>query len=98
MKPLSLGTYEKVQAEIARRRELGVFANKSINTTCFTSKVNAEIAVSATGVAVKGNGRIQTRFTMSGFAKLKIARVQENVILKLSLRKCFKRLVPRCLA
>jgi site-specific DNA recombinase len=32
-------TFDKVQAEIARRRELGVFANWSINTTCFTSKV-----------------------------------------------------------
>lgn len=32
-------TFDKVQAEIARRRELGVFANWSIKTTCFTSKV-----------------------------------------------------------
>jgi hypothetical protein len=32
-------TFDKVQTEIARRRELGVFANWSINTTCFTSKV-----------------------------------------------------------
>lgn len=32
-------TFDKVQAEMARRRELGVFANWSINTTCFTSKI-----------------------------------------------------------
>ena len=32
-------TYQAVQAEIARRRELGVFANWSINTSCFTSKI-----------------------------------------------------------
>ena len=31
-------------------QRVGVFANKSINTTRFTSKVSAEIAVSATGV------------------------------------------------
>ena len=32
-------TFDKVQAEIARRRELGVFANWSMNTSCFTSKI-----------------------------------------------------------
>lgn len=32
-------TFDAVQAEVARRRELGVFANWSINTTCFTSKI-----------------------------------------------------------
>ena len=32
-------SFDKVQAEIARRRELGVFANWSINTSCFTSKI-----------------------------------------------------------
>lgn len=32
-------TYQAVQAEIARRRELGVFASWSINTSCFTSKI-----------------------------------------------------------
>lgn len=31
--------YQAVQAEKARRRELGVFANWSINTSCFTSKI-----------------------------------------------------------
>ncbi len=31
--------FDKVQAEIERRRELGVFANKAIKTTCFTSKI-----------------------------------------------------------
>ena len=32
-------TYQAVQAEIARRRELGVFASWGINTSCFTSKI-----------------------------------------------------------
>ncbi|WP_200809398.1 zinc ribbon domain-containing protein [Intestinibacillus massiliensis] len=31
--------HQAVQAEKARRRELGVFANWSINTSCFTSKI-----------------------------------------------------------
>lgn len=31
--------YQAVQDEKARRRELGVFANWSINTSCFTSKI-----------------------------------------------------------
>lgn len=30
--------FDFVQAEMARRRELGAFANKAIKTTCFTSK------------------------------------------------------------
>ena len=32
-------TYQAVQNEVARRRELGVFANWSINTNCFTGKI-----------------------------------------------------------
>jgi len=32
-------TFDYVQAEIARRAELGPFANKSLNITCFTSKI-----------------------------------------------------------
>jgi len=32
-------TFDTVQAEITHRRKLGVFANKSINTGCFTSKI-----------------------------------------------------------
>ena len=32
-------TFEFVQAEMARRRELGPLANKSLNITCFTSKL-----------------------------------------------------------
>jgi len=36
---ISLETYERVQAEIARRRELGAFANPAITTGCFTSKI-----------------------------------------------------------
>lgn len=35
--------FDTVQSEIAHRRKLGVFANKSINTTCFTSKIKCGI-------------------------------------------------------
>lgn len=36
---ISMDTYQAVQDEKARRRALGVFANWSIPTTCFTSKI-----------------------------------------------------------
>ena len=36
---IPLETYQAVQDEVARRRELGVFANWSINTNCFTGKI-----------------------------------------------------------
>lgn len=32
-------TFDFVQAEMSRRRELGIFANKSLNVTAFTSKI-----------------------------------------------------------
>ena len=32
-------TFDYVQEEIARRRELGALANKSLNTSCFTGKI-----------------------------------------------------------
>ena len=32
-------TFNYVQAEIARRKELGALANKSLNITCFTGKL-----------------------------------------------------------
>lgn len=32
-------TFDFVQAEMARRRELGPLANKALNTTCFTGKI-----------------------------------------------------------
>lgn len=32
-------TFDYVQAEMARRKELGAFANKSLNIACFTSKL-----------------------------------------------------------
>ncbi|MBR3107556.1 MAG: recombinase family protein [Clostridia bacterium] len=32
-------TFDYVQAEMARRRELGPLANKALNTTCFTGKI-----------------------------------------------------------
>ena len=36
---IPMETYQAVQNEIARRRELGVFANWRINTNCFTGKI-----------------------------------------------------------
>lgn len=32
-------TFERVQAEIKRRRELGIFASGAVETSCFTSKI-----------------------------------------------------------
>ncbi|MFR5584195.1 MAG: recombinase family protein [[Clostridium] scindens] len=32
-------TFDFVQEEMARRRELGALANKSLNTSCFTGKI-----------------------------------------------------------
>ena len=40
---IPLETYRAVQEERKRRRELGVFANWSINTSCFTSKIKCPI-------------------------------------------------------
>lgn len=36
---IDMKTFRLVQEEMARRRELGPFANKSLNTTCFTRKL-----------------------------------------------------------
>lgn len=36
---ISKEDFDVVQAEILRRKKLGVFGNKSIKTTCFTSKI-----------------------------------------------------------
>lgn len=36
---IDMETYEYVQAEMKRRKGLGPFANKSLNITCFTSKI-----------------------------------------------------------
>ncbi len=36
---IDIETFRYVQSEMARRRELGVLANKSLNTSCFTSKI-----------------------------------------------------------
>lgn len=36
------GTFNYVQEEMARRRELGPLANKSLNITCFTGKIKCE--------------------------------------------------------
>ena len=35
-------TFDYVQSEMARRRELGPLANKSLNITCFTGKIKCE--------------------------------------------------------
>lgn len=39
---IPMETFQYVQAEIARRKELGAFANKSLNITCFTAKLKCE--------------------------------------------------------
>lgn len=39
---IDMETYQSVQAEIARRRELGALANPHIHTSCFTSKLKCE--------------------------------------------------------
>ena len=36
---IDMETFQYVQAEVIRRKELGTFANKSLNITCFTSKL-----------------------------------------------------------
>jgi len=36
---ISLDTFQYVQGEIARRKELGPLANKSLNTSCFTGRI-----------------------------------------------------------
>lgn len=54
---IPMETYQKVQAEIARRRELGVFANWSINTSCFTSKIKC----GKCGVSYRRSGKRQRK-------------------------------------
>lgn len=39
---IPMETFQYVQDEMARRKELGAFANKSLNITCFTSKLKCE--------------------------------------------------------
>lgn len=39
---IDIGTYNAVQAEIARRRKLGALANWAIDTSCFTGKIICE--------------------------------------------------------
>ena len=36
---IDMDTFQYVQSEIARRKELGALANKSLNTCCFTGKI-----------------------------------------------------------
>jgi site-specific DNA recombinase len=49
--------FDKVQAEIARRRKLGVFANKAIKTSCFTSKIKCDIC----GKSYRRSGKRQRK-------------------------------------
>lgn len=46
-------TFDFVQAEMARRRELGALANKSLNTCCFTGKIKCPYC----GVSYMHNNR-----------------------------------------
>lgn len=54
---IPMETYQAVQVEIARRRELGVFANWSIPTTCFTSKIKCGNC----GVSYRRSGKRQRK-------------------------------------
>ena len=39
---IDMETFQYVQSEMTRRKELGALANKSLNITCFTSKIKCE--------------------------------------------------------
>lgn len=54
---IPLETYRAVQEERQRRRELGVFANWSINTSCFTSKIKCGNC----GVSYRRSGKRQRK-------------------------------------
>lgn len=54
---ISLETYKAVQAERQRRRELGVLANWSINTSCFTSKIKCPLC----GKSYRRSGKRQRK-------------------------------------
>lgn len=54
---IPLETYRTVQEERKRRRELGVFANWSINTSCFTSKIKCGNC----GVSYRRSGKRQRK-------------------------------------
>ncbi len=54
---IPMETYQAVQDEIKRRRELGVFANWSIHTTCFTGKIKCGIC----GKSYRRSGKRQRK-------------------------------------
>ena len=54
---IPLETYKAVQAERQRRRELGVLANWSINTSCFTSKIKCPLC----GKSYRRSGKRQRK-------------------------------------
>jgi site-specific DNA recombinase len=96
---IDLETYEKVQAEIARRRELGVFANKSINTTCFTSKVKCGNC----GVSYRRSGKRQRKDSSTVYYVWTCQTKDRKGSRECECQKCprenaSKGLVPRCLA
>ena len=56
---ISMETYQAVQEERKRRRELGVLANWSIATTCFTSKIKC----AACGKSYRRSGKRQQKYS-----------------------------------
>ena len=54
---IPLETYKAVQAERQRRRKLGVLANWSINTSCFTSKIKCPLC----GKSYRRSGKRQRK-------------------------------------
>ena len=54
---IPMEVYQAVQDERKRRRELGVFANWSINTTCFTSRIKC----SKCGMSYRRSGKRQRK-------------------------------------
>lgn len=55
---IDMETFQFVQAEMARRRELGALANKSLNTCCFTGKLKCPFC----GVSYMHNTRTDRGF------------------------------------
>ena len=57
---IDMETFQYVQAEMLRRKELGAFANKSLNITCFTSKLKCSQCGSS---YVRNQRSNRTKFT-----------------------------------
>lgn len=54
---IPMETYQAVQKEILRRRKLGALANKSLNTSCFTSKIKCSLC----GKSYRRSGKRQCK-------------------------------------